>query len=334
MGAVETRLLLCPDRFLDNGRGFFYCFGRSVVRQAELKDDAPLLQALVVLDGAADHAGIGHDDLLTAQTADARGLQPDLLDGAGQCADDDEVAHLERLVHGNRQRGEQVAEDVLHGKRNGNAAHAKAGDEGGDVHAQVRQHGQQYHRPQQHPCAPPRQGGQGAALVQACGAVPGEVAVKAQADGTIDPQADLQRRHHEPEAAHPAQPALGQVEHAQAHQHRGKEQQEVAGAGQHFGHYLAQCAVMLGPALHPPEQKTDGRPGGQEGQCGDSQRQQQVEDGNTEHGGVGEKFDDAIVHERLASWLPLSEFARAVHRTPTGRERSIGFWFFLGVCIP
>ncbi|MNC65952.1 hypothetical protein D3C75_1162930 [compost metagenome] len=67
-----------------------------------------------------------------------------MLDGASQRTDDDEVTDLERFVHGNRQRGEQVAQDVLHRQRDRNTAHPEAGDEGGDVHAQVRQHRQHY----------------------------------------------------------------------------------------------------------------------------------------------------------------------------------------------
>ncbi|MOA54223.1 hypothetical protein D3C78_1778020 [compost metagenome] len=67
-----------------------------------------------------------------------------MLDAPGQGPDDDEIAHLERLVHGDRQRSEQVAEDILHSQRHRDAAHAKAGDEGGDVHPQVRQHRQHY----------------------------------------------------------------------------------------------------------------------------------------------------------------------------------------------
>lgn len=140
VSAIETRLLLGLDGVFYDGWRFLHGLGGRVVGKPELEHDATLLQALVILDGAADHAGVGHDDLFAAEAADACGFEADVLNGARQGPDDDEVTDLERLVHGDRQRSEQVAKDILHSQRHRDAAHAKAGDEGGDVHPQVRQH--------------------------------------------------------------------------------------------------------------------------------------------------------------------------------------------------
>ena len=49
----------------------------------------------------------------------------------------DRVALLERLVEQDRERREQVREDALRGKADGDAADAEAGDQRGDVHAEI-----------------------------------------------------------------------------------------------------------------------------------------------------------------------------------------------------
>ena len=101
-------------------------FAGALVSQTKFEHHSTLLQAFVVLNSAADHVGVGHDNLLTAKTADARGLQADVLDRTGQRADDDEITHLKRLVDGNRQRGEHVAENVLHRQRHRDRARPRA----------------------------------------------------------------------------------------------------------------------------------------------------------------------------------------------------------------
>jgi hypothetical protein len=66
----------------------------------------------------------------------------------------DEVADLEGLVDRDRERGEHVAEHVLHRQRDGDAADPEAGDKGGDVDAEVGQQGQREDHPDarlQHP---------------------------------------------------------------------------------------------------------------------------------------------------------------------------------------
>src|SRR5690606_17899692 len=78
------------------------------------------------------------------QRADTGGLEPDLLDRARYRAllalVGDGVADAERLVEDDRERGEQVGEDALRGKPDGDAADAEPGDQRGDVDAEVVQH--------------------------------------------------------------------------------------------------------------------------------------------------------------------------------------------------
>ena len=49
----------------------------------------------------------------------------------------DRVAALERLVEQDRERREQVGENALRGEADGDAADAEAGDQRGDVHAEI-----------------------------------------------------------------------------------------------------------------------------------------------------------------------------------------------------
>ncbi len=99
-----------------------YLIDRAVIGQPEFEDNASFLQALVVLDGVVDHVGVGHHDLLATQAADPCGLEAHVLDRAGQRADDDEVADLERLVYCDGQRGKHVAQNVLHRQRDRDTA--------------------------------------------------------------------------------------------------------------------------------------------------------------------------------------------------------------------
>ena len=100
MSTVEAHLRLRLDSLLNDARGFFHGLRGRVVGQAKLEHNAAFLQAFVVLDRAADHAGVGHDDLLATQAADACGFQAHMFNGARQRANDDEVAYLEGFVHG------------------------------------------------------------------------------------------------------------------------------------------------------------------------------------------------------------------------------------------
>jgi hypothetical protein len=62
---------------------------------------------------ARDEVVVPDHDLLARDAAQARRLDPDALDGALELAEDDRVADDEGLVEQDRDRGEEVAEDVL-----------------------------------------------------------------------------------------------------------------------------------------------------------------------------------------------------------------------------
>ena len=61
--------------------------------------------------------------------AQAGGLEADPLDRAGGGVEADRVAAAERAVEHDRQRGEQVGENALRGKADGDAADAEPGDQ-------------------------------------------------------------------------------------------------------------------------------------------------------------------------------------------------------------
>jgi len=50
------------------------------------------------VNGLLQQNGIGADDLLAAQAAQARGLQANMLDRAGDIAEYNKIAVLERLI--------------------------------------------------------------------------------------------------------------------------------------------------------------------------------------------------------------------------------------------
>ena len=84
-----------------------------------------------------EQIGVGDDHLLAGDRADPGALEADLLDRAGGLVEADRVAAAERLVEDDRERREQVREDALGGEADGDAADAEAGDQAGDVDAEI-----------------------------------------------------------------------------------------------------------------------------------------------------------------------------------------------------
>ena len=95
---------------------------------SRLNSDAALIHPPEVAQAALQQVAVADDDLLAGDAADARRLEPDVLDGSGDLIDADRVADVERFVEHDRERREQVAEDVLHGERDGDAADAESRD--------------------------------------------------------------------------------------------------------------------------------------------------------------------------------------------------------------
>lgn len=85
----------------------------------------------------ADHAQFA------GESADARALQADRFDDAVGRAVADLVAAAERSVEDDCKRGEEVAENALRGEADGNATDAQAGDQSGDVDAEIVEHDDQ-----------------------------------------------------------------------------------------------------------------------------------------------------------------------------------------------
>ena len=84
-----------------------------------------------------EQVGVGDDHLLAGDRAHARRLEADLLDRAGGRVPADLIAAAERLVEHDRQRREQIGENALGGEADGDAADAEAGDQAGDVDAEI-----------------------------------------------------------------------------------------------------------------------------------------------------------------------------------------------------
>ena len=104
--------------------------------------------------------------MLSVDAADPSGLESDVFHGSAQPVHVDRVAFVERLVEHDGERGKEVAEDVLHGERNGDTADAQPRYERGDVHAQcVREREQHEHRPHHEAQERPERPERGAAHV-------------------------------------------------------------------------------------------------------------------------------------------------------------------------
>ena len=189
------------------------------------EDDPSRVHALVVVHDLPQQVGVGNDDLFTAEGADARGFQANVLDIAGHFAKYHEVADLEGFVHANGQRGEDVAEQRLHGQGDGDTTDTEAGDHGGDVDTQVGQDRQQHHGPD-HDADHDADDGGGHRIARL--AVAGQ-ALHPQAHAGIHPQRDLERQGDEPAMGHGRFPAWRQFDRLQ-----GDEQREarirIAGA--------------------------------------------------------------------------------------------------------
>jgi hypothetical protein len=96
-----------------------------------------------VADLAVEQLGVGDDHLVPVDRAQPSGLEPDCLDGAHRVAELHRLAQPKRPVENDRQRREQVGEDIPRGQADGDAADAEPRDDAGDIDAQVAedQHG-------------------------------------------------------------------------------------------------------------------------------------------------------------------------------------------------
>ncbi len=114
-------------------------------------------------------------------------------------ADGQEVADLERLVQRDGQRGEQVAQHVLHRQRDGDAADAEAGDQRRDVDAEVGQQHQEGDDPDQRHADEAQDveagGPLGRRLVAPAALLDEVIHRRGAPPGNLQPQDEQQRRH-------------------------------------------------------------------------------------------------------------------------------------------
>src|SRR5690606_30768854 len=96
--------------------------------------------ALKVPDAAPEEIRICEDELLSAERTDTSGLYPDPLDCSELFSHNNKIPNLKRPIEEYRERGKEIAENILHGESDGNTADSKPGDKCRDVHADVVEH--------------------------------------------------------------------------------------------------------------------------------------------------------------------------------------------------
>ncbi len=140
MTALEARLRVFANDVLQEFGHFLELVGRGVETYANRCQYAQLRQAAEIAHAAPQDVGVRQNDLFAALAAQASGLDADVLDLADEGVDDQVIADHKGLVEGDRQRGEQVAQDILQGERHRHAAYAQAGKQGGDIDADIAEH--------------------------------------------------------------------------------------------------------------------------------------------------------------------------------------------------
>jgi len=126
---VELDRLLRRHDLFDDSRNTRQDVRRSIEGDVEVEHDPSLVHAAQVSQLALQQIGIADDHLLAVDAANARRLEADVLDHADNGIDRDRVADVERLVEDDGERGEDVAEDVLHRERERDAADAQSRDQ-------------------------------------------------------------------------------------------------------------------------------------------------------------------------------------------------------------
>ena len=153
-----------------------------------------------------------------------------MLHAAHHVVDNDEVANHKRFVDGDRQRGKQVAQDVLHRQCDGDAANAQAGNQGRDVEPQVVEHQQQDQYPDHHPAqeGQQRQGHGARALVFLLAL--GKAVFQPENQAPAEPEARLQNDHRDEGAVNEFFQTRGQRQKMRAQvQASGGDQQNACG---------------------------------------------------------------------------------------------------------
>jgi hypothetical protein len=119
---------------------------------ADVQHHPPLQQPAVIAHAAAEQVRVRHDDLFTADTAQACALYTDVFHRAAEVVDLQSVADHERPIERDRQRREQVAENVLSRERHRDTADAQTGQQWFDLDTEIVQRQQQDERPDGRAC--------------------------------------------------------------------------------------------------------------------------------------------------------------------------------------
>src|SRR6185295_13230287 len=108
---LKARSCLRFDDLLDDAGNLGDRVGVRGLRQVQVERGTTLLHAPRVADPAPEKIRVGDDHLFAVHAADARGLEPDLLDVALDALDGDRIPDDEWTVQHNGDGCKQVAQD-------------------------------------------------------------------------------------------------------------------------------------------------------------------------------------------------------------------------------
>jgi len=223
----------------------------SGIHDAEAEDNAPLFHALVVADAAFQKIVVGKNELLAAQAANARGLESDVLDRSGKRIHHDIVADNERFVQHDGQRRQQIAQNILHGQRHGDAADAQPRHEPRDVDAQIVQNQQEHDDPEnhaRHESQKRQRGGAGGVLVHP----PGDRPAKPEPDAGAGPEAALNDQDQNDRFLPQRRDGRPQHNRVRRHIRGGDKQDEKFRLPQHRDEQIVDLVVGGGGQLRQP----------------------------------------------------------------------------------
>ena len=110
--------------------------GRRAVRQAHVRREPPVSATPVVVNGRAHQRRVRHRHQRVVERADPGRPHAQVLDRALHLVDHHPVAHLERLIHDDRDGAEEVLDRVLGGEREREPADAQPRQQRQDLHVE------------------------------------------------------------------------------------------------------------------------------------------------------------------------------------------------------
>ena len=261
--------------------------GHAVGGDAHRQRQHPCLRARVVRQARLHHFGIRDAHFLAGTEPETRGLEADFLHTAREVADHDLIAHGERFVERNRQCREQIAEDVLHRQRHRDARDAKAGDECGDIDAEIveRQHHHDHKHRDSNQHAHHRQ--RRAAAVMAIGCV--AHLMQPEIHGGVGPPEQLEAERADGEHSEPGrQLAFGglvDARHRNAHRHHVQSRRPAGEQEEKVVH----PRLGRGSAFQTPDDKLAKRPEKRRRAAANRERLQPFEPGDSEQVAVAQR---------------------------------------------